>query len=187
MFPIVSISGFPGSGKSTLCRHLLSVYDIDYIAYDDFETLTSRDAQELGGWIDAGMPLEALRHSGFSSQVVSSARKRPVLMETPLGPLHDVEGLDTEVSIWLDVDLDIALLRAAHKIVSEEWSSVSSLQNWFGGYRDAYEAFVRPGLLAQRQQVGEKCSNVLNARLNPNDVFLNACSILDGSLPRQTK
>ena len=185
MFPIVSISGFPGSGKSTLCRRLLSEYDIDHIAYDDFETLTSRSAHELEDWIDAGMPLEALRQPEFTACVVSSACKRPVLIETPLGPLHDIEGIDTEVSIWLDIDLDIALLRAVHKVVSEEWLSVSLLQSWLSGYHDAYTAFVRPGLIAQRQQVGDKCSTVLNARLSPNDIFLKATSILDGSFQRR--
>lgn len=179
MYPIFSISGFPGSGKSTLCRQLQAQYNISYVAYDDFETLTSRNALELRRWIDTGMPLEELRNAAFSDKVISSAQKGPVIIESPLGPLHKSEGMSVEISIWLDVSLDLALGRAIQNIISDEWASVSQLQEWFSEYREAYEVFVRRSLLLQRYQVGDKCDILIDASGSADQVFLKAKSIFD--------
>ena len=179
MHPIYSISGYPGSGKSTLCQLIHDNYGFEYISYDDFEGLTSLSLSGLDEWIKSDMPLDALRSGEFTKKIKASALNGPVVIESPLGPLHLDEGITIDVSIWLEVSLDTALLRAMHKILMDEWGSVDILQDWFSGYKEAYETFVRRSLLKQRYQVGDKCDIVLDASSDIQNIFAKAESILD--------
>ena len=175
MYPIVSISGFPGSGKSTICRSMRDTLELHYVDYDCFGALTNASPDILHDWIKAGMPYEALFSTEFSERVIEASRISPVLIETPLGPLHGADGIKVSLSIWLDVALDIALLRALTKVINEDWGSIRELRSWDSGYQTAYEAFVRTSLLMQQQNVGSRCDVTVQASRPSTDIAHQLC------------
>jgi uridine kinase len=176
MYPIVSISGFPGSGKSTLCRKVSERLDFYYLDYDDFGTLTNASPDVLNDWLEAGMPYKALFSDKFTERVVEASRTSPVIIETPLGPSHGEDGIKVSLSVWLEVDLDIALLRALNKVFDEGWTSIQELQSWFSGYHTAYVTFVRNSLLRQQQTVGARCDCIVEASRPIDDVVSETCA-----------
>jgi uridine kinase len=157
MYPIVSISGFPGSGKSTLCRKVSERLDFYYLDYDDFGTLTNASPDVLNDWLEAGMPYKALFSDKFTERVVEASRTSPVIIETPLGPSHGEDGIKVSLSVWLEVDLDIALLRALNKVFDEGWTSIQELQSW-------------------QQTVGARCDFTVEASRPIDDVVSETCA-----------
>jgi uridine kinase len=163
VYPIISVSGFPGSGKSTLCRKISERLDVCYLDYDDFGTLTHASSDVLNDWLEAGMPYKALFSDKFTKRVVEASRASPVIIETPLGPEHGEDGIKVSLSVWLEAELDIALLRALTKVIDDDWNSVQQLQSWLSNYYTAYQTFVRNSLLRQKRTIGARCDITVEA------------------------
>lgn len=178
-FPVITVSGAPGSGKSTLCRAIALRTGFSYLAFDDYSNITMQPINDLRSWIDRGAKFDEIFDPQFRSAILFSAETSPVIVETPFGPLHRQEGVFNVESIWLDVDADIALARVIkEEVLRSDWGSVDEMQSWCMQYLQNYQDFVRQILVKQAAQVRPLCSIVLNATMSPNDLLDEAISKL---------
>lgn len=175
MHLLIAVSGFPGSGKTSLVSGIAKEKGWAHIHYDEFDGMTSRAPEEVTAWISAGMPLEDLLIADFRSKVLSALEIGPVIVETPLGRLHEAEGLVVDLSIWLDCDYDVALARAFLKeVTSSDWANFAQLQDWAKSYLVAYQNFVAQSLRKQASVVKPLADVVLDASFQPTEIILSA-------------
>lgn len=175
MNSVISISGPPGSGKSSVAQMLAAQLGYALVQYDDFSGLTSATTERVQDWVLDDMPFEALFIAEFRENILELRASGPVIAETPLGPLHRVEGLQIDFSIWLDCDHDIALARALSKIIEQEtWRSGEELAVWANGYLQSYLEFVARAVRYQRKTVMPKCMLRLDANAPLEDVLGHA-------------
>jgi shikimate kinase len=178
MNPVISISGPPGCGKSSVAQMLSAQLGYPLVQYDDYFGLTSAATEMVEDWVLQNMPLETLFIAEFREKIFDLCASGPVIAETPLGPLHSIEGLHVDFSIWLDCDHDIALARALSKIIEHEtWPSGQELAVWANGYLQSYLDFVAKAVRHQRKTVMPKCMLILDAHAPLGEVFARA---LDG-------
>lgn len=164
MFPLVSISGIPGSGKSTLLEGLSVRLRWQTAQFDDFVGLTSQPIEVLEAWIQSGMPVEKAFIPEFRNHVLNMLMNGPVLIETPFGPLHRLEGLPITTSIWLSCEPDIAISRVLLKALQDtDWQSVVETHDWIKNYLSAYLALVNLPIRHQIKTVAPKCDLVIDA------------------------
>jgi len=147
---IVSVSGPPGAGKSTLVQGLAREMGGTVVAYDDFEVITSWPSEKVMAWLDDGAPFDKVIAPRLRDYL--EAQSGLIFFETPFGkPCPDTGGMIT-TSIWLECPDDVALARkigalAAHNQGNEAFSAMIL------GWLQAYEAFTRRALAVQREKV----------------------------------
>lgn len=180
LHPIFTVSGPPGSGKSTLCNRLANTLGYSYIAFDDYSGITSVPLDQIFRWINDGSCFDELLSEDFRIAALSASQRRPVIAETPFGPLHEKDNLIISRSIWLDIDCDIALARVLKKeILSQDWSNINQLQNWTEQYLNHYQYFVHDLLVKQYSIIKPICSASIDATLPENMIFIQARSIIE--------
>ena len=136
---LIAISGPPGSGKSTLCRHLLHQLPTSiYVSMDDFQLMTDWDPSTLKNWLQHGadynklpMPgLEACLRDAIKAQDDLSRNfdglDRIVFLESHLGRATYALARLVNYVVWIDCDLDICLARALLSIIEQQSSQVSN-------------------------------------------------------------
>jgi adenylate kinase family enzyme len=175
MNSVISISGPPGSGKSSVAQAIAKLLCCELVHYDDYPSLTSATTDEIQKWVIEDMPFAALFIADFKDRVMELRISSSVIVETPLGPLHEAEGLHVDFSIWLECDYDIALTRALSKILEQEnWSSNDEMREWAHGYLQSYLDFVAQAVRNQRKTVRPKCMLVLDAHAPLGEVIEQA-------------
>ncbi len=154
--PVISISGPPGAGKSTLGRWLTTHLGATRVNYDDYEQMTRRSEAEVGEWLQRGAPIDEIPAPGLAEAVMSARAKGITIYETHLGrawsPTRDL----IDISIWIETPLDLALSRRLQTIANL-WEANGATgphcAQWLKGHLHAYESIVRPSLLVQLDRV----------------------------------
>lgn len=168
---IISLSGPPGSGKSSIGKMLSKRLSFEFVSYDDFPGGTGITGQELQAWIENDMPLMHLQSKEFLEAVLAKSRNSSLIIETPIGPLHRGEGIKIDIAIWISCELDIVLARALKKIVDEGvWESHVQLQSWVSEYLGAYQFFVAHAIRKQDREIRPECDLIVDGNLNPDEL-----------------
>ena len=171
---VVSISGPPGSGKTSLMTALEArLGDVACIEFDRYERLTDQPLGEIIEWMNAGADIDKLSIPGLGSDLAALKRGEQVavpstqeviepastiLFETQFGRRHNDSGQYIDLSLWIDVPLDIALARKVKQITTElsraeNHEAIRHHAGWLLGYLDMYESGTRTLLRMQREQV----------------------------------
>jgi len=182
VWPIVSISGPPGCGKSSLCQSLADqVEGATIVAWDDYETMTTNSPDWVAGWIKRGAPYDEMLTPGLVEALQFAANKGPVLFDTPVGRTHPQTGPLIDYAFWLACPADIALARKV-KQLSLHASTVENdaprlFLGWLQGYLAAYEEITHAACEIQVARVLPTVDHTLDA-VQPVQ-FLSKCLLSD--------
>jgi uridine kinase len=184
MNKVIAISGFPGSGKTSLMLELNKKIDAVCIDYDDYQTITERPITEISKWMEEGANyddfvaptlVEDLRKlkQGQSITAPDGANiiepTKCIFFETPLGREHQELGKNIDIAVWIDVPLDVALARnvqgfsrifSGHHHPQELKDDLAWLDMYFGNYLE----YVRPMLVSQQQRLQKSADIVIDGK-----------------------
>jgi uridine kinase len=199
MNKVIAISGFPGSGKSTLMYELSRRVSGACLDYDRYQRVTDRPIEEITRWLRDGADYnelvvpglaEDLRRLKSGMQVTERGTGREVparqyiFLETPLGREHRPTSQFIDVVLWLDVPLDVALARNIRAFTSnflnhETGSEYSNDLMWLESYLTNYIEHVREMLLLQYEKIGKTADVIVNACGRADAVLIEALSRLN--------
>src|SRR5688572_21190855 len=127
MIPVVAVSGYPGSGKTSLVRGLArSLPGAAAIFMDGYERMTRAPIASIARWMQDGADIDAfdfpglaedlaaLKHGVAVNERMSATRvhaEKYVVFETQFGRAHGDTGQHIDLQVWIDVPFDIALAR----------------------------------------------------------------------------
>ncbi len=169
--PVIAISGIPGAGKSRAALGLARRLGATYLPFDDFETLTQRDAAHALDWLSRDAPWAEMYDPALDGILTALAVQGPVVFETPLGRIPPNHSAVITCAIWIDVDLDIALARQLTKALAPgEWASPTEMSDWLGPFLENYQGVVRPCLAKQAEQVRPLSDHILDGTLSSSAV-----------------
>lgn len=160
MLKVISISGPPGSGKSSLALALAQAFDCPVVGYDDFEVMTSWPMEAVAAWLDDGAPMSAVRAPGLREAILR--HEECVIFETPFGRTCPIAGDLVSLSIWLDCPDDVALARKLGAL-AEAAGDDPGFAPWLAGWLTAYTKLTRRALQIQRERVRDCADFCLNA------------------------
>ena len=147
---VISISGPPGVGKSTLVNAIVEKTDATAVYYDDYEVITRWSPADVTAWLDAGAPFEEAIAPGLYERI--QELDGLVVLETPFGPACPQIGPLIDGSVWLDCPLDVALARKLSALAVQGAGS-HDFQGFLRGWLTAYQGFTRRALLVQLERV----------------------------------
>ena len=156
---ILSISGVPGAGKSTVAHLLAHQIGATVVAWDDFETMTHRDPDQIAEWIARGAPFDEIEAPGLVDRLQRT--EGTVIFDGLLGPAWTPVAPLISHAIWLDCPLDIALSRKVAQMLREVGP------DWVVGYLNEYSHIVAPALRIQMTKVPGLCSFKIDATKSP--------------------
>lgn len=152
--PVISVSGPPGSGKTTLCTAVARSLGIAVIEYDRHERMTSLPPEQIRDWLDRGAPYEEIAAPGLAPALAAAAAKGPVLFDTPLGRAHPHSGGAIDAAVWLDCPPDIALARKVKQFASEaNPAEAADFIEWLRQYLAVYPQIIRPACAIQAERI----------------------------------
>ena len=184
--PVIAISGVPGAGKSRASAVLARRMGAVHLPFDDFETLTQLDPATVQHWLAQGAPVAAMYHPDLDRVLDDLSRQGPVVFETPMGRMPPAHDTLITVSLWLEVDRDVALCRKLDAALhADHWSGAEEMAGWIGGFLQGYLALVRPGLDLQAANVRARADHVIDGMLPPVAVDSDVARIVQTALAHQ--
>ncbi|WP_335948129.1 AAA family ATPase [Salipiger bermudensis] len=152
---LITISGPPGSGKTTLATALAERTGATLLRYDDFETFTRNGPAAMRDWIARGAPYDEMEAPGLANAIERAlASRATVLLDTPLGPLDPALGERRAFAVWIELPLDVALARKLTQLNdSVPNGQEPRFLRWLDGYLAAYQDFVHHACQIQRQRL----------------------------------
>ncbi len=166
--PVIAISGVPGAAKSRASGVLAQRMGAVHLPFDDFETLTQLDPATVQDWLAQGAPVAAMYDPALDAVLDDLSRQGPVVFETPMGRMPPAHDALITLSLWLEVERDIALCRKMDAaLAADHWSGADEMAGWIGGFLHAYQALVRPCLDLQAAQVRARADHVIDGMLPP--------------------
>jgi uridine kinase len=181
MNKVIAISGFPGSGKTSLMLELSKRIPGALLYYDNYQSITEHSIDEISAWMREGadyndfiIPALAkdLGKLKMGENIIEPGTNRSInaqeyiLFETPLGREHKDSGRFIDISVWIDLPLDVALarnLKMFNKIFlsHEEISLIKDDLDWLDMYLTNYLEQVRTMLIAQRKKLIKSADIIL--------------------------
>ncbi len=176
---VVSVSGPPGAGKSTLAGELASRLDATFVQYDDFEIITSWPPEQVSDWLDRGSPFEEAIAPGLYDRLLELDGL--VVLETPFGRACPQIGPMIDAAVWLDCPLDLALARKLSSLV-DMGGADPHLGGFLSGWLTAYQGFTRRALLVQIERVRPTADLHVSAIDPPENVVSSVLSFINRHL-----
>ena len=162
---IISISGQPGAGKTTLCAALADALGARVVSYDAFETFTRQDPATISDWLKRGAPYAEIGTPGLARRLAELSAEGTVLFDTPLGRAHPQTGSGIGLAVWIDCPPDLALSRKLSQITRDiPPQQASAYLAWQSTYLDQYASVLRPTYAVQTTRVKPLCDLILNAQ-----------------------
>lgn len=177
--PVIAISGVPGAGKSRAAGVLARRLGAVHLPFDDFETLTQLDPATVQDWLAQGAPVAAMYDPALDAVLADLSRQGPVVFETPMGRMPPAHDALITLSLWLDVDRDVALCRKLDAaLTADHWSGADEMAGWIGGFLQGYQALVRPCLDLQAAEVRARADHVIDGMQSPPAVDSDVARIV---------
>lgn len=184
--PVIAISGVPGAGKSRASAVLARRMGAVHLPFDDFETLTQLDPATVQHWLAQGAPVAAMYHPDLDRVLDDLSRQGPVVFETPMGRMPPAHDALITLSLWLEVDRDVALCRKLDAALhADHWSGAEEMAGWIAGFLQGYQALVRPCLDLQGANVRARADHVIDGMLPPVAVDSDVARIVQTALAHQ--
>ncbi len=181
--PVIAISGVPGAGKSRASAVLARCLGAVHLPFDDFETLTQLDPDTVQDWLAQGAPVAAMYDPALDAVLDDLSRQGPVVFETPMGRMPPAHDALITLSLWLDVDRDVALCRKLDAaLTADHWSGADEMAGWIGGFLQGYQALVRPCLDLQAAKVRARADHVIDGMLPPVAVDSEVARIVQAAV-----
>lgn len=185
MNKVIAISGPPGSGKTSLMLELRKCIPAAFLEYDNYQKITERSVQEISNLLKDGadyddfvIPLlaEDLRRLKTGESVIEPNTGRTIdaeafiFFETPFAREHKESGRHIDVSVWIDVPLDVALarnLRAYNQIFlsHDHLEQVRDDLNWLDVYLANYLEHVRAMLISQHRKLRKSADIIIDGEM----------------------
>lgn len=185
MISVIAVSGYPGSGKTSLVRGLAKALPGAVPVFmDSYERMTQRPIEDVARWLAAGADIDAFSFPGLADDLAALkqgvavddrqgsgrvAAQRYVIFETQFGRAHTETGRHIDLQIWVDVPFDIALARNLRAFVAgfakgRDPGRLADQMAWLEGYLDNYLGTVRQLLEMQLERVGRKADIIVGGR-----------------------
>jgi uridine kinase len=204
MIPVIAVSGYPGSGKTSLVRGLAhALPGAAPIFMDSYERMTRRPIEDVARWLQGGADINAFEFPGLAEDLDALKQGVPVkerqgnsrvsaekyvVFETQFGRAHDDTGRHIDLQIWIDVPFDIALARNLKAFVAgfaqqNEPERLAGQMRWLDAYLGNYLGTVRQLLEMQLERVGRKADILLDGRTGLENMIESASAEILGRLP----
>lgn len=183
--PIITISGYPGGGKTTLANALRDRLGVPALHYDDYETMTGMAPAAVRDWIGRGSDYDEIELGGLIRDMrrlaVAEPRPKCVVLDTLLGRAHRATGELIHTSIWIDTPPDIALARRIREAAGRARAApgeAEAFTGWLESYLAHYADFTADTYVVQQQRVRPMADIVLDGRLAPERLAEQAASAI---------
>lgn len=197
---LMTISGASGSGKTTLAQHIYAALPTSLLLSLDRYYLSKAEQLEKNGFCNFDYPtaidvdllkehLTDLRTTGVANVPVYdfTISERVGYEEVAATDFVIIDGLfpgallaeESDLSVFVDVDLDLALLRRIERDINERGRTLESVTN-------QYINDVRPAYFKHIEIIKEQADVVLENNHSPDQLIKEAEKILallgDGSV-----
>lgn len=178
--PVVAVSGLSGAGKSALVGSLREAYPASVALYFDDYASVSRYPPDLRDWLDRGGDVDEWDVSTLVADIQRLRRGEPVtppnadrpiqpgvliLLEQPLGRLHAGMAPLIDLSVHVDLPLDLLLMRRLHRLIHEEGGAQDpDLWRRIAGHLDHYRELGRDLSLHAHERLVAAADLVLDGR-----------------------
>lgn len=196
-YPIIAISGPPGSGKTAFARKLQQRLDATVIDMDDYQSFTDQSIDDI---VNASSQADFYDHFVIpdladdllklkKGELVTSPGDKtpqrangPIIFETHFGKAHQDTGQHIDTLIWLQCPLDLALARKIGVFLqgfSQQGQEHHSQHiAWLNQYLEQYQHGVRATLDLQADTVARAADITLDAQAPLDDMLEHALNAL---------
>ncbi len=190
---IITISGASGSGKSTLAEHMLSQSSGGLLLSLDRYYLSKEEQMEKNGFFNFDDPaaldtnllkkhLKTIKNVGSADVPIYdfTVSQRAGYETVSASDLIIVDGLftgavlaeESDFSVFVDVDLDLALMRRIKRDIAERGRTLESVI-------DQYMNFVRPSYFKHIEHIKSTSDFVISNNSSNNQLIRDAEQIFE--------